>query len=85
MLLPEIALTAELLNRVEARYGASPAEWHSGVTLTERRRVWKMVGAGGAKMVIGARSALFLPYQNLGLIVVDEEHDSSYKQEEGVL
>ena len=85
VLLPEIALTAEFLNRVEARFGALPAEWHSGVTLTERRRVWKMVGSGGAQMVIGARSALFLPYQNLGLIVVDEEHDSSYKQEDGVL
>ena len=84
VLLPEIALTAEFLNRVEARFGAFPAEWHSGVTLTERRRVWKMVGAGGAQMVIGARSALFLPYQNLGLIVVDEEHDSSYKQQEGL-
>ena len=85
VLLPEIALTAEFLDRVEARFGARPAEWHSGVTLTERRRVWKMVGQGGAQMVIGARSALFLPYQNLGLIVVDEEHDSSYKQVEGVL
>jgi primosomal protein N' (replication factor Y) len=72
VLLPEIALTAEFLNRVEARFRALPAEWHSGVTLTERRRVWKMVGLGGAQMVIGARSALFLPYQNLGLIVVDE-------------
>jgi primosomal protein N' (replication factor Y) len=85
VLLPEIALTAEFLDRVEARFGTRPAEWHSGVTLTERRRVWKMVGQGGAQMVIGARSALFLPYQNLGLIVVDEEHDSSYKQVEGVL
>ena len=85
VLLPEIALTAEFLDRVEARFGTRPAEWHSGVTLTERRRVWKMVGQGGAQMVIGARSALFLPYQNLGLIVVDEEHDSSYKQEDGVL
>lgn len=85
VLLPEIALTAEFLTRVEARFGAKPAEWHSGVTMTERRRIWKMVGQGGAQMVIGARSALFLPYQNLGLIVVDEEHDTSYKQEDGVL
>ena len=85
VLLPEIALTAEFLTRVEERFGARPAEWHSGVTMTERRRIWKMVGQGGAQMVIGARSALFLPYQNLGLIVVDEEHDTSYKQEEGVL
>jgi len=85
VLLPEIALTAEFLTRVEARFGAKPAEWHSGVTLTERRRCWKMVGAGEAQMVIGARSALFLPYRDLGLIVVDEEHDTSYKQEDGVL
>ncbi|SHG51879.1 replication restart DNA helicase PriA [Cognatishimia maritima] len=85
VLLPEIALTAEFLDRVEARFGAKPAEWHSGVTMTERRRIWKMVGQGGAQIVIGARSALFLPFQNLGLIVVDEEHDTSYKQDDGVL
>jgi primosomal protein N' (replication factor Y) len=85
VLLPEIALTADFLARVEARFGAKPAEWHSGVTMTERRRLWRMVAEGGASMVVGARSALFLPFQDLGLIVVDEEHDSSYKQEEGVL
>ena len=85
VLLPEIALTAEFLSRVQARFGAKPAEWHSGVTMTERRRTWKMVGQGGAQMVIGARSALFLPYRDLGLIIVDEEHDTSYKQEDGVL
>nr|WP_272490698.1 primosomal protein N' [Mesobacterium pallidum] len=84
VLLPEIALSGEFLTRVEARFGAKPAEWHSGVTMTERRRVWRMVGQGDAQLVVGARSALFLPYQNLGLIVVDEEHDTSYKQEEGV-
>ncbi|MEX0311807.1 MAG: primosomal protein N', partial [Tateyamaria sp.] len=85
VLLPEIALTAEFLKRVEERFGARPAEWHSGATMTERRRIWRMVGQGQAQLVIGARSALFLPYQNLGLIVVDEEHDTSYKQEDGVL
>ena len=85
VLLPEIALTSEFLTRVEARFGARPAEWHSGVTMTERRRVWKMVAEGHAQMVVGARSALFLPFQSLGLIVVDEEHDTSYKQEDGVL
>ncbi|UWR10416.1 primosomal protein N' [Sulfitobacter mediterraneus] len=85
VLLPEIALTEQFLHRVEERFGAKPAEWHSGATMTERRRIWRMVGQGKAQLVIGARSALFLPYQNLGLIVVDEEHDSSYKQEEGVL
>ncbi len=85
VLLPEIALTAEFLTRVEARFGARPAEWHSGVAMTERRRVWRMVAEGGCQVVVGARSALFLPFQNLGLIVVDEEHDTSYKQEDGVL
>ena len=85
VLLPEIALTAEFLTRVLERFGAKPAEWHSGVTMTERRRTWKMVGQGGAQLVVGARSALFLPFRDLGLIVVDEEHDTSYKQEDGVL
>lgn len=85
VLLPEIALTAEFLTRVEARFGAKPAEWHSGATMTERRRVWKMVGQGAAQLVIGARSSLFLPFRDLGLIIVDEEHDTSYKQEDGVL
>ncbi|CAN0585587.1 unnamed protein product, partial [Ectocarpus sp. 12 AP-2014] len=85
VLLPEIALTEQFLDRVEERFGAKPAEWHSGVTMTERRRIWRMVGEGNAQLVIGARSALFLPFQNLGLIVVDEEHDTSYKQEDGVL
>ncbi|MEL7090441.1 MAG: primosomal protein N' [Pseudomonadota bacterium] len=85
VLLPEIALTAEFLKRVEERFGARPAEWHSGATMTERRRIWRMVGQGQAQLVIGARSALFLPYRDLGLIVVDEEHDTSYKQEDGVL
>ncbi len=84
VLLPEIALTAEFLKRVEARFGARPAEWHSGATMTERRRVWRMVGQGDAQLVVGARSALYLPFRNLGLIVVDEEHDTSYKQEDGV-
>ncbi len=85
VLLPEIALTAEFLTRVSARFGAAPAEWHSGITQTERRRCWRMVGQGAAQLVVGARSALFLPFRDLGLIVVDEEHDTSYKQEDGVL
>lgn len=85
VLLPEIALTAEFLTRVEARFGTKPAEWHSGVTMTERRRAWRMLGQGEAQLVVGARSALFLPFRDLGLVVVDEEHDSSYKQEEGAL
>ena len=85
VLLPEIALTAEFLTRVQDRFGARPAEWHSGVTMTERRRIWRMVGQGEAQFVVGARSALFLPFRDLGLVVVDEEHDTSYKQEDGVL
>lgn len=84
VLLPEIALTVEFLTRVEERFGAKPAEWHSGATQTQRRRCWKAVANGEAQLVVGARSALFLPFQNLGLIIVDEEHDGSYKQEEGV-
>src|SRR5690606_10507937 len=85
VLLPEIALTADFLARVEARVGARPAEWHSGVTMTERRRLWRILGQGEASLVVGARSALFLPFRDLGLIVVDEEHDTSYKQEDGML
>jgi len=85
VLLPEIALTAEFLTRVEQRFGARPAEWHSGITQTERRRLWHMAAEGAAGLVVGARSALFLPFRDLGLIVVDEEHDASYKQEDGVL
>jgi len=84
VLLPEIALSVEFMARVEKRFGARPAEWHSGVTMAERRRAWKAVARGGAQLVVGARSALFLPFQNLGLIIVDEEHDGSYKQEDGV-
>ncbi|MFZ5709358.1 MAG: primosomal protein N' [Pseudomonadota bacterium] len=85
VLLPEIALTAEFLARVDDRFGARPGEWHSGITRTERRRLWKMAGEGGVQLAVGARSALFLPFRDLGLIVVDEEHDTSYKQEDGVL
>ena len=84
VLLPEIALSAEFLDRVEARFGARPGEWHSGVSRTERRRLWHMAGSGEVGLVVGARSALFLPFRDLGLIVVDEEHDSSYKQEDTV-
>lgn len=85
VLLPEIALTSEFLHRVERRFGARPAEWHHGVTQTERRRCWRMVGTGDAQLVVGARSALFLPFRDLGLLVIDEEHETSYKQDDGVL
>ncbi|MEM8753979.1 MAG: primosomal protein N', partial [Pseudomonadota bacterium] len=85
ILLPEIALTAAFVDRVEARFGARPAEWHSEVSGAERRRVWTGAAAGAARLVVGARSSLFLPFRDLGLVVVDEEHDGSYKQEDGAL
>ncbi|MDP3659724.1 primosomal protein N' [Phenylobacterium sp.] len=85
VLLPEIALTQAVLARFEARFGAAPAEWHSGVAPPLRRRVWEAVASGACRVVVGARSALFLPFRNLKLIVVDEEHDGSFKQEEGFI
>jgi primosomal protein N' (replication factor Y) len=84
VLLPEIALTQAVLSRFEARFGARPVEWHSAITPKARRRAWREVAAGRARLIAGARSALFLPFPNLKLIVVDEEHDPSYKQDEGV-
>jgi primosomal protein N' (replication factor Y) (superfamily II helicase) len=84
VLLPEIALTAQWLKRFEDRFGAIPASWHSDLTSLERRETWRAIADGHVKVVVGARSALFLPFSNLGLIVVDEEHDSSFKQEDGV-
>lgn len=84
VLLPEVALTSAFLDRVETRFGARPAEWHHGVTGNERRRSWQGAADGSAQLVVGARSALFLPFQNLGLIVIDEEHEGSYKQEDQV-
>jgi len=83
ILLPEIALTQALLGRVAQRFGAAPGEWHSGVAHGHRRQLWDGVARGDCRIVVGARSALFLPYQRLRLIVVDEEHDGSYKQDEG--
>lgn len=85
ILLPEIALTAQFLKRFEARFGAPPAQWHSGMTPAQRRETWRGVMNGKIRVVAGARSALFLPFADLALIVADEEHDSSYKQEEGVI
>jgi primosomal protein N' (replication factor Y) len=85
ILLPEIALTAAFIDRFVARFGARPGEWHSEVPPRQRARLWRGVATGEVKAVIGARSALFLPYQNLGLVVVDEEHDGAYKQEDGVV
>lgn len=85
VLLPEIALTPQLLQRFEARFGAAPAQWHSDLNQKERRRVWRAVARGEARVVVGARSALFLPFCELGLIVVDEEHEAAFKQEDGVI
>lgn len=82
VLLPEIALTRALIDRVAKRFGAAPAEWHSTVPPRRRGRVWAGVSTGETQIVIGARSALFLPFRDLGLIVVDEEHDAGFKQEE---
>ena len=84
ILMPEIALTAQFLDRFAARFGVRPAEWHSEVSPRKRARTWKAVADGEVSVVVGARSALFLPYADLGLIVVDEEHDQAYKQEDGV-
>jgi primosomal protein N' (replication factor Y) (superfamily II helicase) len=84
LLLPEIALTAQFLSRVENRFGCEPAGWHSDMRPRERERVWRGVAEGKARIVVGARSALFLPWAKLGLIVVDEEHENAYKQDEGV-
>jgi primosomal protein N' (replication factor Y) len=84
VLLPEIALSAQWLERFRRRFAASPAEWHSDISQPQRRDTWRAVAAGRARVVVGARSALFLPLPELGLIVVDEEHDPSFKQEDGV-
>ncbi len=85
VLLPEIALGAQWLDRFTARFGVRPAQWHSDMTSAERRVAWRAVARGEARVIVGARSALFLPYPDLGLIVVDEEHDAAYKQEDGVI
>ena len=84
LLLPEIALTAQFIARVERRFGVEPAQWHSDLKPRQRERVWRSVASGEARIVVGARSALFLPWVKLGLIVVDEEHESAYKQDDGV-
>ena len=85
ILVPEIALTADFLERFSLRFGAAPGEWHSEVPPRGRERVWRGVADGDVQVVVGARSALFLPFKNLGLIVVDEEHDLAYKQEDGAI
>jgi len=85
ILLPEIALSNTFTKRFVSRFGCQPALWHSGLSKGARKVTWRGVANGSSKVVIGARSALFLPYQDLGLIVVDEEHDPAYKQEDGVI
>ena len=85
VLLPEISLSIQWLSRFAARFGAEPHVWHSGLTPARRKHTWRAVAQGQARVVVGARSALFLPFRRLALIVVDEEHDGSYKQEEGVI
>jgi primosomal protein N' (replication factor Y) len=84
IMLPEIALTSQFMDRFKARFGCPPVEWHSALSAPERARAWRAAAAGEARVVVGARSALFLPYKELGLIVVDEEHDGSFKQEDRV-
>ena len=84
VLLPEIALTEPFLTRFAARFGCEPVAWHSDLRSSERRRAWRAIASGRARVAVGARSALFLPYAKLGLIVVDEAHEPSFKQEEGV-
>src|SRR4051812_24196814 len=84
VLLPEIALTEPFLKRFATRFGHDPVAWHSGLRQSQRRRAWRAIATGQAKVVVGARSALFLPYPELGLIVVDEAHEASFKQEDGV-
>ncbi|MEN8197154.1 MAG: DEAD/DEAH box helicase, partial [Pseudomonadota bacterium] len=85
VLVPEIALTGQWLTRFTRRFGAEPELWHSDLARGRRRRCWRRIAEGRARVVVGARSALFLPFSELGLIIVDEEHDSSYKQEDGVI
>ena len=85
VLLPEIALSQQWRQRFNARFGAPAVEWHSDLTRATRREAWQAVANGSARVVVGARSALFLPFRELGLLVVDEEHDAAYKQEEGVI
>ncbi|MCB1511730.1 MAG: DEAD/DEAH box helicase, partial [Hyphomicrobiaceae bacterium] len=84
IMLPEIALTSQFISRFEGRFGCKPVEWHSALGAAERGRVWKAAATGQARCVVGARSGLFLPYSDLGLIVVDEEHDAGFKQDDRV-
>ena len=85
ILLPEISLTEDLFKRIEKRFGIKPVMWHSGLSKGTRKEIWQNVFLGKSKLIIGARSSLFLPFKNLGVIIVDEEHDITYKQQEGII
>ena len=85
VLLPEIALSSQWLERFAVRFGVAPAVWHSDLASRTRRITWRAVADGAAPVVVGARSALFLPFPDLGLVVVDEEHETAFKQEDGVV
>ena len=85
IMLPEIGLTSQFEEKFKEFFGFNPAIWHSRITKKNKRIIWNGISSGKIKVVIGARSSLFLPYKNLGLIIVDEEHDQSYKQDEGVI
>ncbi len=84
IMLPEIALTGQFMNRFAARFGCMPVEWHSALSSAERGRTWRAAATGEARVIVGARSALFLPFSDLGLVVVDEEHDAGFKQDDRV-
>lgn len=85
IMLPEISLTGQFLSKFEMRFGIQPVLWHSGITKAQRRDNWRAIVSGEARVIVGTRSSLFLPYKNLSLIVLDEEHDNSYKQEDNVI
>ena len=82
IMFPEVSLTGDFVNRIEERFGFSPVVWHSKISTAYKTKVLKSIIDGTSQIIIGARSSLFLPYKNLSMIVLDEEHDSSYKQEE---
>ncbi len=84
IMLPEIALTQTIISRITERFGIRPAEWHHDLGASQKRRVWRRINDGNAQIIIGARSSVFLPFKNLRLIIIDEEHDTSYKQEDGL-
>ena len=83
--MPEIGLTAEFEKKFKEFFGFNPSVWHSGISLKRKKVIWSGLSSGKIKVVIGARSSLFLPFKNMGLIIVDEEHDQSFKQDEGVI